>query len=413
MKYFLTRTVAVGSLLVATGGFVAASVPAAAAEKDPAGRITTTIGTWFGTVTGGVVYLESSAGTTLFTVPEPGTSGPIEYPDGDGGSLCLSTSQDEPYSRLRWRPAALDPCQDVTTVVDPVSGSVGFMATDGPYAGRYLGDRSLGGMVDWDLQTFYGTDVPAITPRVPVPVDDARSTVEGQPVTIDVLGNDGDTTGWTVSAGTPPGNGTVVVNPDGTATYTPNNGFLGDDSFTYAVTDGNGAKATATVTVTVNAAPIAPLPLPVNDAGSTPAGQSITLDVLGNDGDTTGWTVSAGTAPGHGTVAVNADGTIAYTPDIGYVGDDSFTYTVTDGNGATGTATVTITVTPVVAPPAEGLPAPSVPATPEPKPNSQSTSAPAALADTGTKQVAPMLGLVGILIAAGSGLTLVNRRKNA
>jgi len=320
LKYFLKRAVAVGSLLIATGGLVAASVPAAAAEKDPAGRITTTIGTWFGTVTGGVVYLESSAGTTLFTIPAPGTSGPIEYPDGEGGSLCLSTSQSEPYFSLKWRPAALDPCQDVTTVVDPVSGTVGFMAADGPYAGRYLGDRSRGGLVDWDLQTFYGTDVPAIVPRVPVPVDDARSTVEGRPVTIDVLGNDGDTTGWTVSAGTPPRNGTV---------------------------------------------------------------------------------------------AVNADGTVAYTPNIGYVGDDSFTYTVTDGNGATGTATVTITVTPVGAPPAESEPAPSVPATPEPKPNSQGTSAPAALADTGTEQVAPMLGLVGLLIAAGAGLTLINRRKNA
>ena len=59
--------------------------------------------------------------------------------------------------------------------------------------------------------------------------------------------------------------------------------------------------------------------------------------MLPNDTDLDGDTlsVSAVTAPAHGTAAVNADGTITYTPAANYNGADSFTYTIGDGNGGT------------------------------------------------------------------------------
>ncbi|MBT8095872.1 MAG: S8 family serine peptidase [Woeseia sp.] len=80
--------------------------------------------------------------------------------------------------------------------------------------------------------------------------NDSASTTPETPVIIDVLDNDTGE-GLTVTAVTQPANGSASVNPDDTITYTPNPSFSGGDSFTYEITDSNGASDTATVTVTV------------------------------------------------------------------------------------------------------------------------------------------------------------------
>jgi len=59
-----------------------------------------------------------------------------------------------------------------------------------------------------------------------------------------------------VTSFTQPPNGTVIVNLDGSYTYTPNTGFTGTDIFTYVVTDEYGETETATVTITVKAVPL-------------------------------------------------------------------------------------------------------------------------------------------------------------
>ncbi|WP_246534866.1 Ig-like domain-containing protein, partial [Wohlfahrtiimonas chitiniclastica] len=65
----------------------------------------------------------------------------------------------------------------------------------------------------------------------------------------DVTDKDGDK--LTYKVGEEPKNGTVVVNEDGTYTYTPNPDYHGDDKFTVVVSDGKGGKVTVTVPVTV------------------------------------------------------------------------------------------------------------------------------------------------------------------
>ncbi|WP_038899903.1 cadherin-like domain-containing protein, partial [Dickeya dadantii] len=57
-------------------------------------------------------------------------------------------------------------------------------------------------------------------------------------------------------------------------------------------------------------------------------------------------TVTAATA-GNGTVVINADGTLTYTPNVNFNGTDTVTYTVSDGAGGVVTGTLTITVTAV------------------------------------------------------------------
>ena len=80
--------------------------------------------------------------------------------------------------------------------------------------------------------------------------DDASSTIANTPVTGNVISNDSGRE-ITVTEYSQPINGVVVVNPVGSYTYTPNNGFVGTDSFTYTITDEYGETRTATVTITV------------------------------------------------------------------------------------------------------------------------------------------------------------------
>ena len=185
----------------------------------------------------------------------------------------------------------------------------------------------------------------------PDAVDDAATTTVGTPVTTgNVLGNDTDGDGDTVSITdfSQASHGSVANNGDGSFTYTPDEGYTGTDTFTYTVDDGNGGTDTATVTVTVNAVDGGnQTPDAVDDTASTTEDTPVTTgNVLGNDTDGDGDTVSITdfTQGTHGTVVNNGDGTFTYTPNEGYNGTDTFTYTVDDGNGGTDTATVTVTV---------------------------------------------------------------------
>ncbi|GIJ02133.1 hypothetical protein Sya03_14850 [Spirilliplanes yamanashiensis] len=138
-----------------------------------------------------------------------------------------------------------------------------------------------------------------------------------------------------------PKHGTARINADGTVTYTPAKGFAGTDSFTYTVQDADGNLASGVIRVKVAAAPKAP-----DDAVRTPKNRPTTIDVLGGATDADGdvLTLKAVGKPKHGTASINGDGTVTYTPDEGYSGADSFTYTVTDADGNTSTGTYTISV---------------------------------------------------------------------
>ncbi|MFC1636175.1 Ig-like domain-containing protein [Planctomycetota bacterium] len=190
---------------------------------------------------------------------------------------------------------------------------------------------------------------------------DEAVTHMGLPVEGNVLDNDVDSGGGDIDVDsyTQPMNGTVVVDEEtGAFTYTPNEGYVGDDTFTYTAT--NGDETTDPVTVTINIGN--DLPTPQNDVANTQMNQAVNGNVLANDTDGNSDPLSVvldGTAPSHGTVVLNEDGTFTYTPDNGYLGDDTFTYDATDGqldgtgNPVVVTATVTVHVT-------ELLPTPSM-----------------------------------------------------
>jgi VCBS repeat-containing protein len=198
-----------------------------------------------------------------------------------------------------------------------------------------------------------GTDTATVTLTVnpvndaPIAVDDAFSGDEDTPLAGNVLANDTDVEGnalnATLVAG--PANGALVLNADGSFTYTPNANFNGTDSFTYRVNDGTLDGNLATVTLTVN--PVNDAPIANDDLASTPINAPVTIAVLANDADVEpgALTVNAATvAPAEGSVAINGDGTLTFTPALNYTGVATITYTVTDAGGLTDTATVTVNV---------------------------------------------------------------------
>jgi VCBS repeat-containing protein len=234
----------------------------------------------------------------------------------------------------------------VESFTQPTNGEV----TENPDGTlKYTPDADFNG-TDSFTYTINGGDTATVTVTVdavddnPVAVDDTATTDEDVEVDIDVLDNDTDVDGdpITVESFTQPTNGTVTENPDGTLKYTPDADFNGTDSFTYTINGGD----TATVTVTVDA--VDDNPVAVDDTATTDEDTPVDIDVLANDTDVEGdpITVESFTQPTNGTVTENLDGTLAYTPDAGFSGTDSFTYTINGGDSAT--VTITVVADPVV-----------------------------------------------------------------
>ena len=206
-------------------------------------------------------------------------------------------------------------------------------------------------------------------PDAPIAANDNQVTPEDIAVSIDVLANDLDADGDlltitqidgnAISAGASVSvtNGSVRLELDDTLTFTPAPGFNGLTSFGYTIDDGNGLNASATVSVDVGA--VNDAPIATDDSVATAEDTIVSLAVLGNDtdpdGDALSITAIDGTTVGTGSVVpvtggsveVQADGSLTFTPSAHFNGLASFNYTVGDGNGAFDTASASVSVNPV------------------------------------------------------------------
>jgi hypothetical protein len=158
---------------------------------------------------------------------------------------------------------------------------------------------------------------------------------------ITLTGSDPDGDELTYQIVTPPANGALSGTAP-TVTYTPNAGYVGPDSFTFSVDDGRGGTAQATVTITVGEAPNQ-APSADAQALETAYETALPITLTGSDPDGDELTYQIVTPPANGALSGTAP-TVTYTPNAGYVGPDSFTFSVDDGRGGTAQATVTITV---------------------------------------------------------------------
>jgi hypothetical protein len=178
----------------------------------------------------------------------------------------------------------------------------------------------------------------------PVAEDDSVTTEEDTPVSITLKGSDPEEDALSYTIVEFPSHGSLSgTAPD--VNYTPNPNFHGTDSFTFKVSDETADSDAATVSITVTS--VNDTPSAKDDSARTQEDTPIeAIDVLMNDTDTDDdqLTTSAVTQGTNGSVAINADNTLSYTPKANYCGTDSFTYTVSDGKGGTDTATVNVMV---------------------------------------------------------------------
>ena len=201
------------------------------------------------------------------------------------------------------------------------------------------------------------------TNRSPAAVEDIVTTPNGQSLSIDVMANDEDPDGDSISLTSIDDSfseGTVSIGGN-KVNYIPKPGFDGTDTFTYTITDTNQATGEATVTVTVekNAAKA------TNDTLSTPEDVNGTLNVLTNDArssDNSALSVKEvnGIAANvdneieldsGAKITINANGDLTYDPNgkfnqlnDGETSKDSFSYSIDDGKGSISTATVNVTI---------------------------------------------------------------------
>ena len=156
----------------------------------------------------------------------------------------------------------------------------------------------------------------------------------------------------TISAVSGAQHGTVALLPDGTVQFTPELNYVGAASFNYTVDDGAGGQVQTTAVLNL---------APVNDAPDV-VGETININedeiqtistaaLLANDSDVDNphtdlkiVAVDSLGAATHGTVTLNANGTISYVPDANYFGPAQFTYTVSDGAGGFNVGTADLNI---------------------------------------------------------------------
>jgi len=171
--------------------------------------------------------------------------------------------------------------------------------------------------------------------------EDNFETLQGTPISGNVLINDLGA-GKTVISWGNPSNGTLTgTDTTGNFIYTPTAGYTGTDSFSYTISDSYGNTDGATVTIDVvlpNAGAAS------NDSYSIFLTNTLEGNVLANDTGS-GIILTSNTLPSNGSLSISPFGNFTYNANSGFVGTDSFIYTITDANGNNDSASVRITVT--------------------------------------------------------------------
>jgi VCBS repeat-containing protein len=250
---------------------------------------------------------------------------------------------------------SLQPGLRVERISESLSAA-GFLSEAAPAAARLAASHAAPGSAGAVPST------PAETPnQPPQATPGAFSGDEDTRIPIRLAGSDADGTvvGVTVTA-VPAGatlllgDGTTVVAVGQTLTpaqaagllLQPPHDFHGSLEVQFTVTDDDGAVS-APATAQIGVIPVNDAPLAHPDLATTPAGTPVTVQVLGNDSDPDGDAlhVQAATVdPALGTVVVNVDGSLSYTPAAGVSGPVVISYTVADPSGASSSSTATVTV---------------------------------------------------------------------
>ncbi|MBT8135674.1 MAG: tandem-95 repeat protein, partial [Gammaproteobacteria bacterium] len=256
-------------------------------------------------------------------------------------------------------------------LADPPANGQVFVFTNGTFEYNHDGGETTAdsftyvandGFSDSDPATVTITINPVNDPPVANP--DAITVDEGQTGNLllggatSVLANDVDPDSQlTATLESPPVNGQLTFNADGTFEYSHDGSETTSDSFDYSASD--GIAAPSLTTVTINILPVNDPPFAEDDSIVVDEGATATLldtgdaSLLDNDFDPDGdpLTVSVLDSPANGQLTVNPDGTFSYAHDGSETVEDQFTYVADDGTDNSAPATVGIAIIPVNDPP--------------------------------------------------------------
>ncbi len=166
----------------------------------------------------------------------------------------------------------------------------------------------------------------------------------GIPKSGQLVGSDPDDDDLVFVLVSAPTKGMVVVNPNGSFTYTAEVGQLGADSFTYKVNDGSFDSSIEAISITITEAPPNSAPMAIPGSFQMVRNDLLVAQLSAVDADGDSLTYALGSVPANGTVQVRGDGVFSYRPANGFVGEDSFSFTTFDGIATSAPALVVIVV---------------------------------------------------------------------
>ena len=193
----------------------------------------------------------------------------------------------------------------------------------------------------------------SVSSTAPSATSSAVTTMEDVATSSTLIASDPDGDPLTYSIASAPSMGSAIITDvaTGAFTYTPDPDKTGTDDFSFKASDGSSDSNPATVTITI----VADNDAPVAQAGTLSTNEDTPAPgtLVANDPDGEPLTYSIASQPGMGSVVITdaATGAYTYTPDPDQNGEDSFTFSATDGSTDSNVATVTVTINPVNDPP--------------------------------------------------------------
>jgi hypothetical protein len=213
---------------------------------------------------------------------------------------------------------------DEECIVEPVNSGTYFILVNAYYASSN---------VDFTVQ--YDSKKPKITGQADINIDEDTSVdIKVESLTI----ADADSTSFTIQVSD--GDNYSITG----TTVTPATNFSGELSVPTRVSDGENISDIYAVKITVN--PINDAPIATDDTFSVEGNAEIPLDVLANDSDVEGESLTLDSVAYTGTGSVSVvNNKVSYKAKKGFNGQEQFTYTVKDDSGATASGNITVNVT--------------------------------------------------------------------
>ncbi len=241
---------------------------------------------------------------------------------------------------------------------DPEGGSLNFTVLTQPGHGELSGNAPAltytptGDFFGSDSFTFKVNDgtsdsAPATVSITVNPVNDLPvalpvtvTTDEDMPVSVTLNASDVDGDSLSYFLASSPAHGSLSGSAPN-LTYAPSPNFFGSDGFNYYVNDGTANSSEVTVTITVNS--VNDLPVAYPQSLETQVNTALPITLTGFDVETSALNFNIVAQPAHGSLS-GIPPQVSYTPASGYTGNDSFTFTVSDGTAISNQAAITIVV---------------------------------------------------------------------